>query len=161
MTFEEWALKWNVSAAALADLRSIYIPPPADVHGSSEAATQAQLRVAAPRYGALLLRNNNGACVDDTGRMIRYGLGNDSKKVNDAFKSSDLIGVTPVRVRPEHVGKTFGVFTAAEVKHPHWTKPENDRDRAQEAFLVAICQRGGIGMFVTHERQYHDYLARL
>lgn len=161
MSFEEWAAKWNVSAAALQDLRVLYVPPPVDVQGSSEAATQARLRVMAPTINSMLLRNNNGACVDDTGRMIRYGLGNDSKKLNDVWKSSDLIGITPFTIRPHHVGRTIGVFTAVEVKHPGWTKPENDRDRAQEAFLISVCQHGGLGMFVTHESQYHGYVTRI
>ncbi|NTI22350.1 hypothetical protein G6M87_10825 [Rhizobium rhizogenes] len=170
MSFEEWAIKWNVSAAALQDLRALYVPPPAEV-STSEAATQAQLRVTAPKLGSALWRNNQGACKeirDDadgvpvpTGRMIRYGLGNDSKKLNNVWKSSDLIGVTPVVVQPHHVGKTIGVFTAVEVKHPGWKLPENDRDRAQEAFLVSVCQHGGLGMFVTHESQYHGYVERI
>lgn len=170
MTFEEWAIKWNVSAAALQDLRSLYVPPPAET-GTSEAATQSRLRVMAPQLGAMLLRNNSGACKEtredangnivSTGRMIRYGLGNDSKKLNDAWKSSDLIGITSVTVRAEHVGSKIGVFTAVEVKHPGWKRPENDRDRAQEAFLVSVCQLGGIGMFVNHEGQYNGYVKRI
>ncbi|WP_085044359.1 hypothetical protein [Ensifer aridi] len=161
MTFEEWAIKWNIPAAALQDLRAVYVPPPADVAGSSEAATQSRLRVEAPKLGAALWRNNNGAATDETGRHLRYGLGNDSKKINDRFKSSDLIGVTPITVRPEHVGRVVGLFTAVEVKHPGWTRPENDRDRAQEAFLVTVCQLGGLGMFVTHESQYHEFIAKI
>lgn len=161
MTFEEWAVKHGISAAALQDLRTLYVPPPVDVQGSSEAATQAQLRVAAPRLGSMLLRNNNGACIDETGRMNRYGLGNDSKKLNTAWKSSDLIGITPITVQPHQVGMTLGIFTAVEVKHPGWTRPENDRDRAQEAFLVSVCQHGGLGMFVTHESQYNGYVTRI
>lgn len=167
MTFEEWATKWNVPAAALQDLRAIYVPPPGQT-STSEAATQARLRVEAPKLGAALWRNNSGACrevTEDsngdpvlTDRMIRYGLGNDSKKLNDAWKSSDLIGITPITIRPDHVGKMIGVFTAVEVKHPGWTKPKNDRDRAQEAFLISVCHLGGLGMFVTHEGQYHGYV---
>ena len=160
MTLEEWAAKWGVPAAAMQDLRTLYVPPPAE-QGSSEAATQSRLRVEAPKIGAALWRNNNGAATDDTGRHIRYGLGNDSKKINDLWKSSDLIGITPITVRADHVGKMIGVFTAVEVKHPGWRRPENDRDRAQEAFLVNVCQMGGIGMFVTHEGQYHGYVARI
>lgn len=154
MTFEEWALKWNIPAAALADLRSLYVPPPADVKGSSEAATSSRLAVAAPTIGGALWRNNNGAFESSPDAWTRFGLGNDSKKLNKVWKSSDRIGPTPVRIRPHHVGLILGVFTAVEVKHPGWTKPENDRDRAQEAFLVTVCRMGGFGMFVTHESQY-------
>jgi hypothetical protein len=170
MTFDEWAAKWNVSAAALQDLRTLYVPLPFE-GSTSEAATQARLRVLAPQLGAALWRNNNGACkevredadgnVVPTGRVIRYGLGNDSKKINDVWKSSDLVGPTPILIRPEHVGRIVGVYTAAEVKHPGWKRPENDRDRAQEAHLITVCQLGGLGMFVTHESQYHGYVEAL
>jgi hypothetical protein len=153
MSFEEWAIKWNVSAAALQDLRALYVPPPAEI-STSESATQAQLRVSAPKFGGALWRNNRGACEMTPDRWVRFGVGNDSDKLDKVWKSSDLIGITPVTVRPEHVDMLFGVFTAVEVKHPGWTRPENDRDRAQEAFLVTVCQRGGFGMFVTHENQY-------
>jgi hypothetical protein len=160
MSFEEWAIKWNVSAAALQDLRALYVPPPAEV-STSESATQAQLRVTAPKLGSALWRNNRGACEMSPERWVRFGLGNDSDKLNKVWKSADLIGITSFTIQPHHVGKTIGVFTAVEVKHPGWTKPENDRDRAQEAFLVSVCQHGGIGMFVTHESQYHGYVERI
>lgn len=159
MSFEEWAAKWNVPSAALQDLRSLYVPPPVTARGTSEAATQARLRVEAPKIGGMLLRNNNGAYESSPDVWTRFGLGNDSKKLNDVWKSSDLIGITSMTIQAHHVGKTIGVFTAVEVKHPGWTKPENDRDRAQEAFLVSVCQHGGLGMFVSHESQYHGYIA--
>ena len=40
-------------------------------------------------------------------RAVRYGL---------AIGSSDLIGITPVKITPDMVGKTIGVFTGVEVK---------------------------------------------
>lgn len=40
-------------------------------------------------------------------RAVRYGL---------AVGSSDLIGITPVKITPDMVGKTVGVFTGVEVK---------------------------------------------
>ncbi len=161
MTFEEWAVKHGISSAALQDLRTLYVPPPVDVQGSSEAATQARLRVEAPKIGGMLLRNNNGAYESTPDSWTRYGLGNDSKKLNTVWKSSDLIGPTPIVIKPCHLNMTLGIFTAVEVKHPGWTKPENDRDRAQEAFLVSVCQHGGLGMFVTHESQYNGYVTRI
>lgn len=40
-------------------------------------------------------------------RAVRYGL---------AVGSSDLIGITPVKITSDMVGKTIGVFTGVEVK---------------------------------------------
>ena len=40
-------------------------------------------------------------------RAIKYGL---------AVGSSDLIGITPIEITPDMVGKTIGVFTGVEVK---------------------------------------------
>ncbi len=116
---------------------------------TTEAETQQQIRLEAARQGTPLLRNNSGACVDQTGRMIRYGLGNDSARINKTFKSSDLIGIWPVRIGPEHVGQTLGVFTAIEVKRPGWRGPENDRDRAQAAFGQWVTDHGGLFRFAT------------
>ena len=87
---------------------------------SNEAVVQQQVQLAMARLGAQIWRNNSGACTDDTGRLIRYGLGNSSAALNAAIKSSDLIGITPVQIQPYHVGQTFGVFTAIEVKKPGW-----------------------------------------
>ena len=120
----------------------------------TETDIQSMIRVAAANRHSALWRNNNGACRDDTGRMIRYGLGNDSKKLNEVWKSSDLIGITPVMIGPEHVGRVIGVFTAVEVKRESWRKPENKRDRAQEAFLADVLRYGGIAMFANSVEAY-------
>ncbi len=148
-TIFEWANAWGISQAAVADLLAILDPArPALVPAGgaeSEAAVQAELQIEAPRRGGSLWRNNNGACVDDTGRQVRYGLANTSAKINAHFKSSDLIGITPV----EHAGRIFGVFTAVEVKEPGWKgpRPGNDREQAQNNFLKTVRAMGGIGMF--------------
>lgn len=136
----QWCEKWNVPVEALDDLCRLHGVPTADTGATSEARTQSELRLAAAQAGFALWRNNNGACMDDTGRLIRYGLGHDSKRLNDVWKSSDLIGIGP-----------HGRFVACEVKHPGWTKPENDRDRAQAAFLGQVNALGGIGFFATHK----------
>lgn len=99
----------------------------------SEQALQAALRVHAPKRGARLYRNNNGACLDENGRMIRYGLGNDSKKLNDVWKSSDLIGIC-----------ADGKFLAVEVKKPGWKlTPGDKRGQAQLKFIETIRAMGG------------------
>lgn len=138
----QWAQRHGLTAGAVNELLTILEPDrPGAATGleTSEAAVQAALQVEAARRGGSLMRNNSGACMDADGRMIRYGLANTSTKINRVFKSSDLIGITPVN--------GVGVFTAVEVKSPGWTGPRNDRERAQSAFLSFVRGLGGIGVF--------------
>jgi hypothetical protein len=117
---------------------------------SSEGATQQRIRMLAAQNGTPLLRNNSGACMDSTGRMIRYGLGNDSSKLNAAFKSSDLIGIYPVVITPELLGRTLGLFFAVEVKAPGWKFRESDeRAVAQKNFGDWVTNHGGLFRFAT------------
>ena len=82
----------------------------------SETPIAQKIRLNAAYSGVYLWRNNNGAFQDDTGRWIRYGLGNDSKQMSEQFKSSDYIGIRPVIITPDMVGSLFGIFTAVETK---------------------------------------------
>jgi hypothetical protein len=117
---------------------------------SSESVNQQQARLTMARLGAQVWRNNSGACVDDTGRLIRYGLGNDSAQLNAVFKSSDLIGVTPVVITPDMVGQTLGVFTALEIKPSGWhLTPGDKRGGAQANFHRIVREAGGYAGFVT------------
>ena len=70
-----------------------------------ESTVSQEIQIAARYEGCTLFRNNSGACVDATGRLVRYGLGNISKKHSDKFKSADLIGITKVIITPDMVGK--------------------------------------------------------
>lgn len=88
-------------------------------------------------------------------RYVRYGLGNDSKKINDRFKSSDLVGITPVIIRPEHVGRTFGIFTGIEVKVG---PTDAARLAAQRNFLNHIRITGGIACFASGPNDYFKTL---
>jgi hypothetical protein len=86
--------------------------------------------------------------TDQTGRLIRFGLGNESPALNARWKSSDLIGLLPVLVQPSHVGKTLGVFLAVETKKPGWRlTPGDKRGQAQAAFLQSVRGFGGVGGF--------------
>lgn len=120
----------------------------------NETATSSHVQVAAASLNILLMRNNVGVAVDETGRHIRYGLMNESKKVNDQFKSSDLIGVTPVLIGPQHVGRVMGIFTALETKRAGWTlRPGDTHAQAQIRFLDLVKRYGAIGGIVTDPRQ--------
>lgn len=125
---------------------------------SSEASVQQDIRLHLASVGAPVLRNNVGACTDDTGRVIRYGLGNDSARINKKFKSSDLIGIRPVIITEDMVGKMIGQFLAVEAKRPGWifpnetNKEEFARCDAQRNFLDWVNQHGGYGVFAQSVR---------
>ena len=158
MNFAEWCARWSIPAQAIKEYYELYQVPLVEderTRGFSEAAIQGEIvRSANPSIDASLWRNNMGATADESGRLIRYGLGHVSKKFNLDWKSSDLIGITPIVVTPRHVGYRLGVFTAVEVKEPGWTKPKNEHERGQANFLGSVIAKGGIGMFATDSGQY-------
>ena len=117
----QWAARHNIPPAALAELRELMgsssdTPPSAPEDLITEAGAQQQVRLNASRVGVTLWRNNSGATFDeDSQRMVRFGLGNESDKLNKQMKSSDLIGITPYEVTLADVGRILGVFTAYEM----------------------------------------------
>lgn len=118
--------------------------------GMNEATIQDRCRLIASQRGGVLWRNNVGACVTDDGRLLRFGLGNDSAKLNKIMKSSDLIGITPTLIQPHHVGLTLGVFTAIECKRSDWKlTPGDTHAHAQLNFITRVQALGGIAMFCT------------
>lgn len=152
MMLDAWAARWQIPAAALAELKQAMgiaepaIPVPA---GVSEAATQQLIRLEACKQGKRLWRNNNGATFDESGRMIRYGLANDSAALSKQIKSSDLIGITPHYVTAADVGRLIGIFTSIEVKRPGWKYKGTDREVAQLAWINLVLSMGGVGKFAT------------
>lgn len=125
---------------------------------ASEAHTQQAIREGAPFNNVTLWRNNRGAMQDDNGRVIRFGLANDSKKIDEKLKSSDLIGITPIIIKPEHVGCVVGVFTSIEVKRPGWLTPSNAREHAQNTWLELVRRNGGLAMFATDAQQVWNHV---
>lgn len=158
MTLNEWQQRWQIPAQAMQELLTMPLPEPAAHTVNTEAAIQGSIRLAASQISNNLWRNNNGAAVTDDGRHLRFGLGNDSPRINHAFKSSDLIGITPVMVTPQHVGRIFGIFTAVEVKHGGWFWSGTEREQAQWKYLTLIQSKGG---FATFAKSIEDYKACL
>ncbi len=149
-TIFDWANKHGVSVAAVHELLDICDPARTSIDSGregSEAAVQADIRIAAARLGISLWRNNSGALEDETGRLVRFGLGNDSGRISDVFKSSDLIGIWPQIVTEPMVGQIIGRFFAVEVKAPGWKKPSDKREVAQSNFLGHVRGLGGHALF--------------
>ncbi len=121
-----------------------------------EDQVQSELRLKIAREGkTTVFRNNSGAAQDKTGRVIRYGLANDSARVSEHIKSHDLIGWTRVTITPDMVGKTVAVFTSIECKREGWKPSENDkRETAQRNWATAVTEAGGIARFISDAEQW-------
>jgi len=160
MLITQWAVRWQVPPAAIADLAALLGAATQPDHGptqpGSEAAVQNAVRMEAARRGARVFRNNCGCLTDERGNMVRYGLCNESTKINRIIKSSDLIGISP-----------HGQFLAYEIKRPDWhyigdqpciCKPHGrqcDRchEKAQLAWLTFVNSMGGYAAFITSPEQ--------
>ncbi len=116
-----------------------------------ESIVQARIRLEASRLGMRLWRNNVGCLRNSDGAYVRYGLANDSSQLNAVFKSSDLIGIRPITITEEHIGKVIGQFVAREIKPEGWKYKGTDREKAQQAFIDVVTELGGDAKFTTGE----------
>lgn len=171
LKLKQWAAKWGVSAEALAEL-PFFPPERAPAEGTkqdpaSEAGVQARLLLEAPARGVRLWRNNVGAgfMIDmeylkkqrrdlyneliKIGNFVRFGLANESKNMNEIIKSSDLIGIRPVKITKEHLGRRLGVFVARDVKPANWTYKDTAHEKAQLNFLTFVARMGGDAAFAN------------
>jgi hypothetical protein len=150
-----WALRWGIPHAGLVELEKLFGisagTVPATVGEHSEAYIQSCVRLEAGRKGVRLWRNNVGALLDQRGIPVRYGLANDSKKLNEKIKSGDLIGWRPIRITSDHVGAKIAQFVSRECKTPDWVFTGTDREQAQLRWIEAVSSDGGDACFVTGE----------
>jgi len=154
MNLYSWALRHGIPAEAIDDLRQQFgldqpTAPPVAGNPTTEEGVSAHVRLAYARAGCMLWRNNLGAMQDDNGRVVRYGLCNDSKAINTKIKSSDLIGITPVVVTQAMVGSTVGVFISIECKKPGWKYTGTDHEQAQLKWIEIVVGAGGYGHFTN------------
>lgn len=143
----DWAMRWQVPQAALDDLLALDDLDGTGAVGPSEMSVLRACRLEADRLGGVLWRNNSGATFDRNGRMIRYGLGNDSKKLNRDYKTPDLVGIAP-----------GGRFWSAEIKRPGWSGVSNDREKAQANAGRHIQALGGLFTFATSPAHIQEML---
>lgn len=153
-----WGNKHAVAAAALAELESLLgvegraalSDPSTSGEPGSESRQQGLVRLEAAKKDVLLFRNNIGVMESSDGRFIRFGLANDSERMNAALKSSDLIGLRRKVITPQMVGSVVGIFTARECKHEGWQyKPSDKRAAAQKTFIDLVNSYGGDACFAA------------
>ena len=161
MSYAEWALRHPQAARELEQITAVASPTDAD--GKSEEWAQQQDRFTAARFGAFAWRNNVGATPAHINvvcpscnykhrveqRPIRYGLANDSQKLNKVVKSSDLILAIPRIITQEMVGTKIAQFGAVECKRPGWHYTGKGRESAQQAYLALVQSVGGFATFST------------
>lgn len=156
MTYDQWATTHPQAAAELAALLVAGSGPASGASPTdNEAKVQAAARLSIAQQGALSWRNNVGATpakcpkCNAPGQPVRYGLANDSTKLNKFIKSSDLILLIPRLITADMVGSRIGQFGAVEMKAPGWTYKGKGREVAQAAWLSLVAAHGGYSSFST------------
>lgn len=149
-----WMLRHGVTPLAMQELAQLLglraqHETPTDARHGSEAYVQSAVRLEAAQAGWRLWRNNVGVLEDVTGRPVRYGLGNDSPKLNAVLKSADLVGWAPIVITPAHVGQTIAQFKSRECKPAGWTYTGTPRETAQLTWANLINVEGGDAKFAS------------
>lgn len=152
IAFREWAAQWGVSDAAVEDWERRIGAARLDPTGGaglvqSERAVASTLQLEAARAGVLPFRNNVGALRDERGRLIRYGLANESAEQNRLLKSGDYVGIERVVITSRMVGTVMGRFWSREAKRSDWRYTGAGRESAQRAWIDLINSYGGNAAF--------------
>ncbi len=155
MKLTTWASKWGIPDVAIEDLKKSLGAGMLEVinceEGKSEAAVTSLVRLEASKKNCRLWRNNVGATYTRNGDFVRYGLANESGKMNDFIKSADLIGIRPIKIRETMVGMIIGQFVSREIKHSNWTYRGTNDEVAQMRWIELITSLGGDACFATGE----------
>lgn len=155
LNLHEWAARWGVPVQAITELHAGLMWHEGEEAALPEASVLARVRLEASRKGVYLWRNNMGAgkieTEDGTTRFLRWGLANDSKRLNSILKSSDLIGVRKRMIQPTDVGQLIGQFVARECKRPGWKYTGTPEETAQMRFITLVNAHGGDAAFTTAE----------
>ena len=159
MILDEWANQWGISHNAINDLRArLGVVPTINATNAtlSEAFIQSSIRLNAAKHGIYLWRNNVGVAFTKTGRPIRYGLANESKKQNSLIKSTDLIGIKPIKITSAMIGHTIGQFLAIEAKHAQWTYSGTPKEQAQLRYIKLVVSLGGDAYFTNQTGSFFN-----
>jgi hypothetical protein len=153
ISLAEWAARWGVPEQAMRELAGIpaFEPVPSKHPATSESAMQSCIRLEAARAGIYAWRNNVGAGKLENGSFIRWGLANDSEKLNKVIKSADLIGIRKRFITLADVGSIIGQFWSREVKRPGWRYGATPEEQAQLRWCNLIQSNGGDAAIVNSE----------
>ncbi len=119
----------------------------------SESRVMSEVRLRAAELGYHLFRNNVGQLLDKEGRPVRFGLANDSKALNKALKSGDLIGWETITITPDMVGQRVARFLSVEVKAEDWRPDKSERYAAQSRWVELVNNAGGRARILTAASQ--------
>lgn len=145
----QWATRHHVGEDALRELSQILGSGGTEETGASESNVQSRVRLAAGEHGMRLWRNNVGVLINEGGTPVRYGLANDTKKLNERLKSHDLIGWRRLLISPAMVGQTIAQFASIECKREGWKYSGDDHEQAQQRWGTLVTTDGGFSRFVT------------
>lgn len=152
--YDDWARRWNLPPQALQELHAIMgivstHQPEVVTDIAGESRQQSLIRLDCARQGMTLFRNNVGALKNEDGRLVRYGLANDSAAFNKVIKSSDLIGWREILIRSEHVGQRVAQFASIEAKEAGWHYTGTEREAAQLKWIEQVNKAGGYARFAN------------
>ena len=154
MHLDNWAQRHGISPEAMQDLKANVLGQREETaisvrEGMGEASVAQRSELAFVEIGGISWRNNVGVAEDKRGIPVRDGLANISTKMNKQTKSGDSIGILPVVIRPDHVGKTFGLFVSREDKKAAWVWKGDAHELAQANWAELVTKHGGVAMFVN------------
>lgn len=156
MNFDQWEIMFPEAASVLTrEVLAATVKEARRTGDPCESESMVQCRRDISRQGGFSWRNNVGATpaqCDNCGAIrqpVRYGLANESKKLNEKLKSSDLILAIPRIIRPEDVGTVIPQFGSVEVKKAGWKGARDPREKAQAAWLALVTRLRGFACFST------------
>lgn len=155
--FATWAARHPQAARELLQMLDAVPTATSQETDRPEAWAQQQVRLQLSAMGVMSWRNNVGATptrcksCNAPQQPVRYGLANDSAKLNESIKSSDLILAIPRVISAADVGRTIAQFGSIECKQPGWTYKGTPREAAQAKWLALINKIGGYAAFSTGE----------
>ncbi len=109
----------------------------------TEAEIQQEVRKRIAELGGAVWRNNKGAGKLENGSFVRWGLCNDSAALGARIRSADLIGIRPLLILPEHVGRTIGQFISVECKASGYRPHDTEHEIAQRRWRDLVAGLGG------------------